>query len=195
MRKSRAVLHIGGHVGQESNFYNSLNIPVLWIEANPNHFNILFQKISNFPKQTAINALITSRCSSERQFFLSSNDGESSSIFPLSENNSWNLQNSGVIVLPSKSLDCVLRNESRSSYDYWILDVQGGELEVLQGSQESLHTCHYLQIEVSQEEYYVSGAKFEEVREWLLKQSFCPLWNPTQSHEEVIFVNTAYKTR
>ena len=191
LRQSHGVLHLGAHEGQEARTYALLAKPVIWIEAIPVHFKRLQEHIEQFKNQTALNALLDSRCHSSREFFITSNNGESSSIFPLAGNQYWlGLENTEVSELPSMRLDCIVSEQQLQGFDYWIVDVQGAEIEVLVGAGNLLSLCKYLQVEISQEEFYQGGAQFVDLRDFLKSKSFFPLWLPTHSHEEIIFVNT-----
>lgn len=194
MRQSQGILHVGAHVGQEAQTYSYLSKSVIWIEAIPYYFEKLQKNISEFSKQSAWNVLLASDCSNSRAFFTTSNDCESSSIYPLADNEYWNgLKNLDVLQLPSKRLDCVFSLSMLKGIDYWIVDVQGAEIEVLMGAGNLLSLCKYLQIEISQEEFYRGGVQFKDLRDFLESNSFSPLWNPTRPHEEVIFINTNFK--
>ena len=187
--QSSGILHIGAHTGQESNYYASLGKPVFWLEANPNTFENLKANVSAYSNQMARNVLVDRICNESSIFYLASNDSESSSIYELADNPIWQgLSNVGTITLPSHTLDCILKDEDISNLDYWVLDVQGGELAVLEGAKKSLlKYCSYLQIEVSQAEFYRGGAQYAQIRDYLARESFFPIWDPIASHEEIIF--------
>jgi len=190
LRQSHGILHIGAHEGQEAEIYNRLSKPVFWIEAIPFYFEKLQNNIKRFTNQRAFNALLDSECHEFRDFFVASNNGESSSIYPLAGNDYWGgLENSEVCKLPSKRLDCIFSDIELREFDYWIVDVQGAELEVLKGAGELLNYCKYLQVEISQEKFYEGGTEFLELRAFLKSQSFIPMWLPSRPHEEIIFLN------
>lgn len=193
LRQSHGILHIGAHEGQEAEIYNRLSKPVIWIEAIPLYFERLQKNIKPFRNQIALNVLLDSQCHSSRNFFITSNNGESSSIYPLAGNDYWQgLENSEVCKLPSKRLDCISLHQEMRDFDYWIVDVQGAELEVLKGAGELLSYCRYLQVEISQEKFYEGGAEFQELRAFLKSKSFIPMWLPSQPHEEIIFMNASF---
>ncbi len=194
MRECLGVLHIGAHVGQEASFYERLNMSVMWVEADPKSFSKLEQNIRRYPNQTSRNFLASSSCSLYSEFHISSNEGESSSIFPLAANDYWQgLKNIGVIYLPAMKVDCAIPNSEIEKYNYWVVDVQGAELEVLRGAVESLRFCRYLNLEVSQETFYIGGAHYTDLKLFLEDLGFFPIWNPTGVHEEVVFLNSNYE--
>ena len=194
MRQSRGILHIGAHEGQEAQTYSDLSKSVIWVEAIPFYFEKLQKNIARHPNQSAWNCLLASECTESRAFFTTSNNSESSSIYPLATNEYWDgLKNSETIQLPSKRLDCLFTPVELKDMDYWIVDVQGAEIDVLKGAGQLLSLCNYLQVEISQEEFYVGGAQFTDLRKFLESKSFFPIWLPSRPHEEVIFKNVNFE--
>jgi len=190
LRQSRGIIHIGAHEGQEADMYHRLSKSVIWVEAVPHYYEKLSENIKSFNNQIALNALLAAQCNDAQDFFIASNNGESSSIYPLAGNDYWKgLVNSEVCRLPSKRLDCIISDYDIRGYDYWIVDVQGAEIEVLKGAGSLLQFCRYLQVEISQESFYEGGAEFQDVKIFLESESFIPLWLPSRAHEEIIFRN------
>jgi FkbM family methyltransferase len=190
LHQCRGILHIGAHEGQEADMYHRLSRSVIWVEAIPRYFEKLSENIQRFDNQLALNALVAAQCNDAQDFFIASNNGESSSIYPLAGNDYWKgLVNSEVCSLPSRRLDCIFSDFDIRGYDYWIIDVQGAEIEVLKGAGKLLQFCRYLQVEISQETFYEGGAEFQDVKNFLESESFVPLWLPSRAHEEIIFRN------
>lgn len=194
IRQCRGVLHIGAHEGQEADKYYRMSRSVIWVEAVPLYFQKLTQNIEQFHNQVAFNALLGSQCSNSRDFYITSNNGESSSVYPLAGNEYWRgLENSETVRLPSKRLDCLIPEVQVREYDYWIVDVQGAEIEVLEGAGDLLEYCRYLQVEISQEKFYEGGADFQDLKTFLEAKWFIPMWLPSKPHEEIIFRNLKFK--
>jgi FkbM family methyltransferase len=190
LRQCHGILHIGAHEGQEADMYYRMSRPVIWVEAVPLYFEKLSMNISRYHNQIALNALLGAQCDNFRDFFITSNNGESSSVYPLAGNEYWSgLENLEIRRLPSKRLDCLISELEIREYDYWIVDVQGAEIEVLEGAGDLLRHCRYLQVEISQEKFYEGGAEFQEVKSFLESKLFVPLWLPSKPHEEIIFRN------
>ncbi|MGC8170010.1 hypothetical protein, partial [Salmonella enterica] len=61
------------------------SLDVLWIEPIPTVFETLQAYIANYPKQKAVQALITDRDGQEITLHIANNAGASSSIFELGE--------------------------------------------------------------------------------------------------------------
>lgn len=191
IRECAGILHIGGHLGQEAVYYSTLKKPVIWIEGNPLIFKDLENHVAKF-NQVAIQALISDEVHAEIDFYLTSNNSESASIFPLSENNSWDdLTNVGVIRLPSRRLEDVLDDLKSFDCEFWVIDVQGGELQVIRSAGTYLTgCCKYVLIEISTSEYYKGGSTWIDVRDEMRMLGFVNLWIPSSSHEEVLFINS-----
>ena len=195
MRQSHGILHIGAHHGQEALFYKRLNLPVLWVEADPISFAELKKNISNYPNQTCRNFIAHSVCEENSEFHIASNNGESSSIFPIAVNEYWEgLENVGVNYLPAMKIDCAIPSSVIKKYSYWVIDVQGAELEVLKGSLKSLRFCRYLNLEVSQGTFYKGGAHYIDLKQFLENLGFFPIWDPSGVHEEIVFYNSSYQS-
>ena len=193
LRQCNGVIHIGAHEGQEAHMYHRMSKSVIWVEALPLYFERLIKNVEPFHNQIALNALLSSQCSNSRDFYITSNNGESSSVYPLAGNEYWvGLENSEICRLPSKRLDCLISDAQVREYDYWIVDVQGAELEVLEGAGDLLGHCRYLQVEISQEKFYEGGADFQEVKTFLESRLFVPIWLPSKPHEEIIFRNLKF---
>jgi hypothetical protein len=75
------------------------------------------------------------------------------------------------------------------NFDHWVIDVQGAELNVLLGAKKLLKYCFSIQIEVSTREVYINAPKYYDVREFLVKEGFFPLWEPEcNSHTDLVFI-------
>ena len=77
------ILELTG--GSERFMYDWLGKEVIWIEANPKIFNELKKNLMEFKYQKAYKALLHSKKEDNIDFFLSSNDNASSSIYDFSK--------------------------------------------------------------------------------------------------------------
>ena len=68
------------------------------------------------------------------------------------------------------------------------MDIQGAELLALEGAKDSIKFCNSLEIEVSKEEFYNGGAKWNDVKNLLTKENFTLINEPKTSHSEVLFI-------
>ena len=60
----------------------------------------------------------------------------------------------------------------QEDFDFMYLDVQGSELDVLQGATKVLPSIKYIMTEVSSEEHYRGGCTELELHEFLTKHGF-----------------------
>ena len=191
LQESKGILHIGGHSGQEAEYYSRFSFPVIWIEGNPNIYPELKAKAEQFG-QHAIQALITEVDGAKIPFYLTSNNSESASLFPLQDGNSWtSLYNTDTIYLEGRRLDSIFSSQDLNQHNFWVIDVQGAELQVIRSAEELMRKCcRYALIEVSSTDFYSGGAKWHEVLSQMRKMGFIPLWLPNTNHEEVLFINS-----
>jgi FkbM family methyltransferase len=187
---SKGVLHIGAHTGQEAYFYNKLGLRVFWIEAIPEKYKILKERILAFPKQRCANVLLGSQNLTRVKFYLSSNDFQSSSIYNFGNQvRVKNLSMIDSINLEMKRLDSCIRAKFIANYPHWVVDVQGAELEVLKGAGKLLDFCYSLQVEVTSREYYKNGANAQKVIDFLGAKGFVNLQkHKIGYHEDLIFI-------
>ena len=92
--------------------------------------------------------------------------------------------------LVSKKLDTIIRESEidMKNYDHWVIDVQGAEMEVLEGSKQNLKFCNSLFIEVSKGEVYLKGSQWNEVKNFLMGFNLIPINEIQSEHENVLFV-------
>ena len=190
LSKESGVLHLGAHTGQEINKYEQLGLKVIWIEANPEIYARLRENLSAITNQKAYCALLSDQDGRELDFYISSGDAGSSSIYEFGKDLGYpDLTMISSIKLESHRLDSVLNLEDLSDFGHWVIDVQGAELEVLKGAESSLISCRSMFIEVSTREVYIGGTSYNELRSFLISHGLHPLWEPIpNSHENLIFV-------
>ena len=191
--QSNGVLHVGGHTGQEASFYSRFNLPVIWVEGNPVVFDELKSNVSRFGQRSVL-ALISEIDKEQVPFYLTSNNSESASVFPLAENHAWSkLENTGSISLETSRLDTLFSEYEIQNYDFWVIDVQGSELQALRSAGKLLQKfCHFALVEISTDEFYFGGSSWSDVVSEMNHQGFIQLWNPTSAHEEILFVNSRF---
>ena len=190
LENSTGVIHIGAHKGQEASDYAAHHLPVIWFEGDPEIFADLQSYISKFDSQKAINALLGKKDGLDVDFFIASNDGMSSSIHQFGRDmNHEGLEMVQTKRLLMRRLDKLLSKNEAMKYSHWVIDVQGSELEVLEGAGELVDSAASLEIEVSTREEYAGGSKWPEVLDYLSSKGFFPLWKPEEgSHEDIVFL-------
>lgn len=194
------VLHLGGHLGSEAKEYAAFGQRVIWVEAMPDVAERLTENISQYPDQVAIQACITDQDDQTVNFKVSNvYDGLSSSIFdfgPASagKDSLWpadNLHTIRELSLTTTTIDTLFARLGREPRDFnhWVVDLQGAELLALQGGQESLKSCRSLLVETSTVDVYKGGARWSDVRDFLVERGFVPAWEAS-GHMDVLFLRT-----
>jgi FkbM family methyltransferase len=148
LRSVTGVIHVGANDGQEREYYARRNLDVLWIEALPDAFGRLRANLAGFPKQRAVQALVTDRDGAEYAFHVASNSGASSSILPFAQHvEMWpDVSFVDKLSLRSVTLDTLLA-DVRDRYQALVCDTQGSELLVLRGAQRTLERMRYVKTE------------------------------------------------
>lgn len=186
IKLSSGVLHIGGHIGQEADFYRSCERPVLWIEGNPEKFEILRAKLKEYKDQDCLLALLGDKSIDEQPFRIASNDGASSSIYEFVDRHELDVKMVDIVKLPMVRLDATITEVVAKKYDFWVLDVQGAELKVLKGAGRLLDSVLALAVEVKRHSFYKEGAAWEDIEMFLSKRGFTALWEPDQEEETMV---------
>jgi len=166
------VIHIGAHHGQERDLYASHGLDVLWIEGNPEVFGQLLENLRNYPSQHAIKALVTDKTKRDQIFYITSNDGASSSIFNLKKHlDVWpGVTLTKTRILPTKTMNTIETGEK--SYQAWVMDTQGSELLVLKGAGNKLDSLDYIKTEAADFEAYDGCCTDLEISEFLGRHGF-----------------------
>ena len=81
MNKSRGIMHLGAHKGTEAEVYNWFGKKVIWFEAVHHIFDQLVDNLYFYGDQNAFHVLLGDQDNIEKDFFISSNDAASSSLF------------------------------------------------------------------------------------------------------------------
>jgi len=176
LRSARGVIHVGANVGEERELYRGYGLDVLWIEPIPDVFARLRANIAGFPRQHALECLVTDRDDASYEFNVANNDGESSSILALKEHRDvWpEVRFTRTIALRSSTLATLLTRESVdvARYDALVMDTQGSELLVLRGAEPVLGQFKFIKTEVPDFEAYAGCAKLEDIERFLRHRGY-----------------------
>jgi FkbM family methyltransferase len=172
----RGVIHVGAHEGQERSLYARHKLDVIWVEAQPSVYARLIANLRHFPRQTAINALLTDRDGDRLQFNVSSNAGASSSILTFAKHEDvWpEVTMNASLILPTRTLASLVVAESidPTRFDGLIMDTQGSELRVLQGAEPLLNGFRYIKTEAADFEAYSGCCQVEDIERYLKSFGF-----------------------
>ena len=151
--------------------YADRGLAVLWIEPIPEIFRILCDRISRFANQSAVQALVTDETGKDCSFHISSNNGESSSIYePAQVTDIWPQLGFGrTISLTSITLPELLETNRINirRFDCLVLDTQGSELLVLKGAERILRQFKFIKTEAADFEAYAGCGRLEEICSYL----------------------------
>lgn len=113
-------------------------------------------------------------------FNIASNDGQSSSAFPMSAHkNIWpEIVEVDMIDLTTVTLDTILARPRFENclFDYLVMDTQGAELRILRGAKNALEGAKYLYLEVSEDRLYEGGCNLDEVIAFTRDRGFLMKW-------------------
>jgi FkbM family methyltransferase len=178
--KPQGVLHLGANTGQEAEVYAELKIPrVIWVEAEPNLFRKLNERIKAFPGQRALRACVGEEDGKEVEFHIANNGGQSSSILPLGTHAQEHpeVHYIGKLAMQTIRVDTLLSRMNVVLTRDWLvnLDLQGAELLALRGMGSLLNiNFSYVYTEVNDQELYEGCALVDQVDAYLAQYGFKP---------------------
>ena len=197
IKSCKGILHVGAHRGTEAGAYDWFNKKVIWIEADPEIYEDLEINIRKHYNQKSYCALLGSKNEKNVNFYISNNDGACSSIYQFSNEvknkKLWSDRlffTSKKKTLEMKTLDSLVKEKKIdiSEYNYWIIDIQGAELDFLKGALDSLKSVIAIQIEISMENYYEGGAQWYDVKNFMINNNFENYSEPDKPHTEILFL-------
>jgi FkbM family methyltransferase len=173
----RGVIHVGANTGQERFEYARYGLKVAWVEPIPDIFAELQSNVADLPDQNAYNCLIAAQDGVKYEFQISDNEGASSSILQANRQipGSWDkVKFSRSIELESISLPTFVRREGLdlASFDILVLDTQGAELLVLEGTREILSHFRYIKCETTNFEVYTGCSQLPDIDAFMSKNGF-----------------------
>ncbi len=172
----KGVIHVGANTGQERKVYDRFGLNVIWVEPIPEVFVQLVANIAGYPKQRAIEALVTERDGDHHRLNVASNGGASSSILALHEHKDiWpDVSYVGSVDLVSSTLATLLgeANVDWRQFDVLVMDTQGAELLVLRGAVDLLPRFKFIKTEVADFEAYKNCTQGDEMETFLGQHSF-----------------------
>lgn len=197
----KTIVHVGAHVAQERFAYETAGYRrILWIEASPRTYARLAEIISEHNKlveksgvcHETLCALLTDAEGEEVDLREFSNDGMSSSIFAPGQESTkrWpNVIETGAREhLRTETLDSVLKRLGYlNTIDTLVVDVQGAELLVLKGAEETLSRVKAVVTEASTRPYYVGGVLYPELNAFLEGHGFSAMSLPRR-HGDMLYM-------
>jgi len=174
--RCRGVIHVGANVGHEAHEYSDHGLRVLWIEPIPSIYEVLQERIAEFPGQSAIRALVTDESGKEYDFKIANNGGGSSSIFEMGKTRDiWpEVTFETSVRMRSQTLSKLMHDNQVDPqlYDCLVMDTQGSELLVLKGAEPLLRHFKYIKTEAADFEAYAGCAKVKDIADFLAERGF-----------------------
>lgn len=185
LKRVNGLIHVGANTGQERELYAKRGLDVLWIEPIPAVFHTLVTNLTGFPKQRAVQCLVTDRDDVEYDFHVANNDGASSSLLELNlHRDIWpNVDFVDTIKLKSLTLNTLVNREGIDStkYDALMLDTQGSELMVLRGAVPLLKRIRYICCEVADFDAYAGCCQLHELEAFMAEHGYRELYRDKQA--------------
>ena len=171
----RGVLHIGAHYGEEVKDYISYNIPnLVFFEPLSNSLEILEDNLSGYADKANIQIFPYALGNEEKEveMYVSDHGGMCSSVLKPK----IVLEQYPGIKFPRKETVKMIRLDDAeidiSDYNFINIDVQGYELEVLRGSENTLNNIDYVYTEINVEEVYENAPHVDELDKFLSTYGF-----------------------
>ena len=164
--KIKGVIHIGAHYGQEYEIYQKYQIAnLVFFEPLSQNFEILKSHVGSNAK--LFQKALGNENRQVKMYVETANNGMSSSILKpkkhLEQYPNIVFDRSEIVELVR--LDDIL--EDKDQYNLITIDVQGYELEVFKGGQETLKSIDYIITEVNRDELYENCAQVEQLDDFL----------------------------
>ena len=172
IRHPLSVVHCGAHLAQEAIDYNRLGFgSVIWIEASSEFVLAASQIVKEFSNQRVIHAALWNVSGVPLDLKIA-NNGASSSLRDFADSSTFpEIEMIGIEKIITTTLDDILNDISEGG-GLLVLDLQGVELQALQGAEASLHKFDFVLCEVSMKEIYTNQCNWEEVSEELMRHGF-----------------------
>jgi len=167
------VLHVGAHLGQEADLYQSLGATqVTWVEGNPAVVPLLLLHVEPLGHRV-LTALVSNRSGDVVDFHITNNE-QSSSFLKLGTHK---YEHPDIVVtesvpLRTTTLDDLCESEGVASPNLLVLDVQGAELLVLQGAERVIAGTDCICTEVNERPLYAGAVLLPELDSFLDSHGF-----------------------
>jgi FkbM family methyltransferase len=165
----KGAIHVGAHECPEIGCYSKLfKENVVWIEANPTTY-IKAKEVAERNNQKCYNFAAHHTDGEKLTLYIPQRE-DISSIYP-----SFEFPVSRVSEVETKTMTTLFKEESLdiADFDFLNIDVEGAELNVLNGLRGYLNKIKYIFIEVSIEPRFVeSEATLDKINSYLTEEGF-----------------------
>ena len=168
------IFHIGGHFAEEAWSYQAAGVEnVIFFEPVAESFKVCKKNAESCGYQ-AFNLALGKEDKMVEMFTETANNGQSSSILrpKLHLSQYPHILFNGKQSVKMTSLDSFVNNIDLFKFNMIVMDVQGYELEVLKGAEETLKQIDCVFSEVNNAELYEECANVKELDSFLLLYGF-----------------------
>ena len=165
------VVHVGAHLGEESSAYQEFGwLPVIWLEAQPQLAEKLQEHLHS-PAHRVIQAAVWNVNDLALNLHVASNS-QSSSLLEFGSHSADypDVKFTKKITVKSKRLDALIYLSEMPNFIN--LDIQGVEMQAVQGLGNLIEKVDYIYVEVNRREVYVDCTKVWDLDEYLLHLGF-----------------------
>lgn len=184
--RPKTAIHIGSHYGQDANQYRLLKIKnIIWCEADPFCSSYLSAK---YPEDRVISGVFWSKPGEKLKLWIMPNRAHNSVFEPREE--SGDVQN---IDVTTTTIDEVLKESNLESPIMLVLDVQGAEIEVLQGALKTLPRIEFIVCEITQQskisKFVVTESEVQTLLSPFRFKKSIRRWSHSREYYDQLFVN------
>lgn len=171
----KGIIHIGANFCNERMYYHKAGCDdskIVWVEA----IQAICERCKSFfPCSTILNEAVSDG-EYDVEFRISSNNGESSSIFDFKDHAEIypSVKEAARVKMRTISLPNMMKkyNLDVDKYDFLVMDIQGAEMHALRGMESMINKFKFIVLEVSIFELYASQGTFDDILKFLMKHGF-----------------------
>lgn len=176
IRSPSKIIHVGAHEAEELGEYERLqwgSTKVVWVEALPEKAAELRKILAGRPHHE-VHCVAAWNVSDDDLTFRVTSNSQSSSAFPLQDHQLVypEIRVARTIELRSTALADLDLWDEQASDTFLNLDVQGAELNVLQGIGDRLVECQAVYCEVNTRELYQGAPLLSDIDKYMEKLGF-----------------------
>lgn len=175
----KKVIHVGAHYGEEVPFYKENGSDCILFEPHPDSYSLLESKFSDDESVVLVNKALGSKEETKTLNLETANNGQSSSLLKPDMHLKYypHIVFEDTCEVNQITLDSYMSQvKDREEYNFINIDVQGYELEVFMGADETLRHVDYIMSEVNWESLYKDCVMMEDLDEFLGNYGFQKLY-------------------
>ncbi len=173
--KTRGILFLGSHRMQEREQFQKNRITnIIWVDAIESVVNQNRKEITEY--EHALCYAISDKDGEEVDFYVSSNDGLSSSLLPFPKVMLHNahLTTTEISKVKTITIDSLMQSiyMPHRNYNFLCMDIHGVEIKAIEGAAEYIKSCNYVYTEINFVEAYKGCVLYDEFNDYMIKKGF-----------------------